>query len=459
MTTARSVRPASRALAFAIAALLVLPGLAAADSVAPTGADAVVVGVQPTIDLGGVAPSSVINLSVLFTLTCGNGSHVDPGQTVNLDYAGGIQPDGGLIVAVSGGTVGPAPSDWPADGATCPVPTPSLVGTVPATIELRAPSAAGNDYAFLLTWTRSLSPAGTLDSSAIRGAPALTVIMDVVSNTPPTLALPADMTVEGNTAGGWTASFSATATDVEDAPDPTPTCSAIPGDLLPLGTTTIDCSVTDSGGMTDAGSFAVTVVDTTDPTLTAPADQAVTTHDPAGTTLAYDIPVAADVVDPAPTVGCTPAVGSAIPPGTTTVTCTATDASGNNTAVGFDVVVTYIDPRVAAATWGEPIGADGGTFVANRGRTLPIKVTLAIDGVVQVKGDARIDIEPCGGGTSLVLPLSFSGGRWNVALDTSDLTGSCHVVSAVVDDLEAGSFGLVLRGSEAASANARSRTR
>ena len=115
MTTARSVRPASRALAFAIAALLVLPGLAAADSVAPTGADVVVVGVQPTIDLGDVAPSSVINLLVLFTLTCGNGSHVDPGQTVNLDYAGGIQPDGGLIVAVSGGTVGPAPADWPAD--------------------------------------------------------------------------------------------------------------------------------------------------------------------------------------------------------------------------------------------------------------------------------------------------------------------------------------------------------
>ena len=97
--------------------------------------------------------------------------------------------------------------------------------------------------------------------------------------------------------------------------------------------------------------------------------------------------------------------------------------------------------------------------MANRGRTLPIKVTLAIDGVVQVKGDARIDIEPCGGGTSLVLPLSFSGGRWNAALDTSDLTGSCHVVRAVIDDLDAGSFDLLLRSSEAAKSNARSRTR
>ena len=70
-----------------------------------------------------------------------------------------------------------------------------------------------------------------------------------------------------------------------------------------------------------------------------------------------------------------------------------------------------------------------------------------------------IEIEPCGGGTSLVLPLSFSGGRWNATLDTSDLAGSCHVVVAWIDDVEVGSFALILRGSEAARANARSRTR
>ena len=99
--------------------------------------------------------------------------------------------------------------------------------------------------------------------------------------------------------------------------------------------------------------------------------------------------------------------------------------------------------------------------MAKRGRTLPVKVSLSVDAVVQVYGVARLQIEPCGGGTALVLPLSFSGGRWNAALDTSDLTGSCHVVRAVIDDLDAGSFDLVLRGSEAtkaAKSNARSRT-
>lgn len=460
--SARSIRPTTgRAAALAIAALLALPGLAAADDVTLTGADVVVVGGGPTIDLGDVAPSSVHNLSILFTLTCVNGEHVDPGQTVNLDFASGIQPEDGLIGAVSIAEVGPAPSDWPADGVNCPTPTPNLAATVPTTIELRAPSVTGDDHTFLLSWAMSLSPAGNLDSFAVRGNTSLTVIMDVVSNTPPALVLPPDMTVEGNTVGGWTAAFSATATDLEDTPDPTPTCDVAPGTILLLGPTTIGCSVTDTGGMTDEGSFTVTVVDTTAPTLTAPADQAVTTNDPTGATLAYDLPIAADVVDPAPTVECTPASWSAIPLGTTSVTCTATDASANNTVVAFDATVTFVDPRVATARWGEPIGADGGSaaFVANRGRTLPLKVTLAIDGVVQMHGGATLQIEPCGGGTALVLPLSFSGGRWSAALDTSDLTGSCQVVRAVIDDLVAGSFSLHLRGSEAATSNNKTRGR
>ena len=457
--SARSARPTRRVAALAVVALLALPGLAAADGITPTGADVVVAGGGPTIDLGDVTPSSVHNLSVLFALTCVNGEHVDPGQSVTLDDAGGIQPVGGAIVAVSGSSVGPAPAEWPADGVDCPTPAPVLVAALPTTIELRAPSAPGDDYAFLLTWTREISPTGSRDAFAVRGNPALTVIMDVVSNTPPTLVVPADMTVEGNAVGGWTAAFSATASDIEDAPDPTPTCSVTPGAILPLGMTTIDCTVTDTGGMSDTGSFTVTVVDTTAPTLTEPADQAVATGDPSGTTLAYKVPAATDIVDANPTVACGPAAGSAIPLGTTSVTCTVSDASGNSAEVGFDVVVTYVDPRVATATWGEPVGADGGTtaFVANRGRTLPVKVSLTVDGVVQVNGVARLQIEPCGGGTALVLPLSFSGGRWNAALDTSDLTGSCHVVRAVIDDLEAGSFDLLLRGSEAAKSSARSR--
>jgi len=44
--------------------------------------------------------------------------------------------------------------------------------------------------------------------------------------------------------------------------------------------------------------------------------------------------------DPAPSVVCMPPSGSFFPLGTTLVTCTATDASGNQTSTAFPVVVT-----------------------------------------------------------------------------------------------------------------------
>ena len=85
------------------------------------------------------------------------------------------------------------------------------------------------------------------------------------------------------------------ATDAEDDPDPSPICSPAAGEVLPLGTTTVACSVTDSGGRTTSDTFDVTVVDTTAPSIDVAADQAVTTHDPSGATVTYDAASAAEL--------------------------------------------------------------------------------------------------------------------------------------------------------------------
>ena len=70
-------------------------------------------------------------------------------------------------------------------------------------------------------------------------------------------------------------------------------------------------------------------VDTTPPVLTGiPAPQsALTSGDLAVVT--WPLPTATDETDPSPSVACAPPSGSAFPIGNTTVTCTATDASGN----------------------------------------------------------------------------------------------------------------------------------
>jgi HYR domain len=74
------------------------------------------------------------------------------------------------------------------------------------------------------------------------------------------------------------------------------------------------------------------------PILDLPQTIRVLPDGPDGTIVSYRAR-AFDDKDPAPRVECSPAAGSRFPIGTTTVTCTATDASGNSATKTFDVVV------------------------------------------------------------------------------------------------------------------------
>jgi hypothetical protein len=79
--------------------------------------------------------------------------------------------------------------------------------------------------------------------------------------------------------------------------------------------------------MESLDAVAITVQDTTPPTLTPPPDVEVEESHPAGTPVDLGQPTVSDNCDPNPTVeNDAPAL---FPLGTTTVTWTATDASGN----------------------------------------------------------------------------------------------------------------------------------
>ena len=450
-------RPVRRAAALATIAALAFAGVASADIVRTDGDAAA--GSQSFIDLGVVGPSATISAQVAFDLTCSNLSHVDPGQLVTLDRSSQTVPLDGAVVSSTSGTTATAPADWTPDTQACPFPAPVVSGGTPSTVTLKAPSVAGAGYLYTVSFRRTVSPTGNDDPNATRGTTAITFELEVVANTPPVLDVPGDTTVEGDTAGGWTADWpGVTAADAEDNPDPTPVCSPAAGEVLPLGATSVTCAVTDGGGLADEGAFTVTVVDTTAPSIGDPDDVAVSTGDAGGTTVTYASPSATDVVDAAPTVGCVPASGGTFPVGSTTVTCTARDASGNEASSSFVVDVAYDPVHTASAVWGEPVGADGGVFVANRGRTLPLKVMVAVDGTARATGVAGLRIVPCGGGEPLALALTIGGGRWNASLDTSLLGGSCYTVTAHVDGIDAGTFQLDLRGSDPA-AKAQGRTR
>jgi HYR domain len=444
-------RPLRSAIVLSLGALLALAGAVAADTMKADGD-----GLTTTIDVGPVAPGAVLTVDVHFVLTCASSTHVDPGQTVTAGIDSSLAPEGGAVLSVTDGTVGPVTEDWPAENVPCAVPAQTFSTGTPSVVTLQAPTTPGLDYAYSLMYHRSILPFGVNDANAVRTATAVDIVLDVVVNTPPTLTLPtvAGGTVEANTAGGWTADWAGLgATDTEDDPDPAASCSPAAGTMLALGTTSVACSVTDNGGLTATAEFDVTVADTTPPTLTGmPADQSLTTGDPTGTTITYVPPGVTDVADAAPTVSCAPATGFHVGLGTTTVTCTAVDASGNTAQASFDVNVTHVAPHAASAMWGEPVDGSGSTFVANRGRTIPVKVDLFIDGMTQTTGDARLTVTPCDGGSPVTTALTPSSGRWSASLDTSGLVGSCHDVVASIDGLEAGAFRLELRGTEPAKA-------
>jgi hypothetical protein len=82
----------------------------------------------------------------------------------------------------------------------------------------------------------------------------------------------------------------------------------------------------------------ITPRDVTPPTITVPAGVVVEATSPAGATVSYTVS-ASDDLDPAPSVACTPTSGGIFAIGTTTVACTASDASGNSANAHFDVRV------------------------------------------------------------------------------------------------------------------------
>ena len=108
------------------------------------------------------------------------------------------------------------------------------------------------------------------------------------------------------------------------------------------------------------------VIDSNPPTLSLPADMTVDATDSTGVVVNYTV-TATDLVDPAPTVSCTPASGSLFPEGRTTVTCTATDANGNSSTGTQNVSVGY-----QFGGFQSPL-REGGIY--KLGRTIPVRIS------------------------------------------------------------------------------------
>ena len=324
-----------RAVVLAVISLLAATAVVFADTI-PADGDSVEPGNQNLIELGTRAPGEVVTWDVGFSLTCAGLSHAAPGQTITIQLSSVQVPLNATATATST-TIGPVPATWTAGGAGCPSPAPTLPSNGLSHVTLRMPTTPGASYIFTVMYAR-------IGGSGLSGLTAISFQADVVANTPPVLSLPGPISAEGNTLGGATVAYQAFALDDQDDPDPIPTCAPGSGSVFPVGTTTVACSATDSGGLTGTGSFTVTVGDTTGPVLVLPSDQGAEATSSAGAVVTFSTS-ASDIVDGPVSVTCDHNSGDTFPLGTTTVACSAGDVHGNSSFGSFHVtVVDTTDP-------------------------------------------------------------------------------------------------------------------
>ncbi|HJQ23244.1 MAG TPA: HYR domain-containing protein [Blastocatellia bacterium] len=169
-------------------------------------------------------------------------------------------------------------------------------------------------------------------------------IVFVADFEPPKLTCPGNL-LKNTDPGKCSAvtNYSVTATD--NCAGVTVACAPPSGSTFLKGTTTVTCTATDTAPSQNIStcSFTVTVADAEPPKLTCPANVTALTPQnvcpsPACAVVNFAPPAATDNCA-VQSVVCNPSPGSCMPLGTTAVTCTATDTSGNTASCSFTVTV------------------------------------------------------------------------------------------------------------------------
>jgi len=266
-------------------------------------------------------------------------------------------------------------------------------------------SCAGNDNSqdcvgqHRITTTQSLA-AGTLvgpgsytihltanDGSSNNGGAGNTTTKDVVftvkDTTAPMITCPANITTNTDPGMCSAAVNPGTATATDNC-DTNPTVVGTRSDnqplnaLYPKGTTTITWTATDHASPANQSSCqqTVTVQDHEPPTISCPSNITLEPTCPSGAKATYTAPVGTDNCPGAiTTLTAGGASGSVFPIGTTTVTYTVTDASGNSTSCSF--TVTVLTPQAVLQNLINSVNASSLTGTQKNG--LLAKLQAALD--------------------------------------------------------------------------------
>ncbi|MBI4392850.1 MAG: HYR domain-containing protein, partial [Euryarchaeota archaeon] len=306
-------------------------------------------------------------------------------------------------VAIGGFTVTVLAGDFPP-----PPPPPTITVPAPMVVEATGPGGAYVDYvASASSLLDGALPTDCFPASGSLFALGTTIVgcsaidslgqsvralfeIIVVDTTPPVISVPSSVSVIASGLSGAMVSYPALASDIVDVEDPV-SCSPASGFSFPVGTTLVTCVSTDAHGNTAEVSFEVVVYLPPPPTILVPASMTVDAGAPNGTQVSFSA-TASDWTGSSLSVTCTPSSGSTFPIGTTTVTCSASDAFGRSVTGSFTVTVA----SVSACPWSgflSPIknikpGTDAGhkTNVFDRNQ---LSVKFRLEGDCAAKTDPK----------------------------------------------------------------------
>ena len=198
-------------------------------------------------------------------------------------------------------------------------------------------------------------------------------------------------------------------------------CDPAPGSVFPIGTTTVTCTATDPSNNSDSVSFNViiTAEDTTAPQFTEIPDDITVETATQSAVVQFELPHATDASG-SYTLSCNPSSGSSFQIGTTTVTCTATDPSGNVGTVSFDVIVQAVEDTTPPQFTYAPEDVTLETTL------LSLVVTFSLPPATDDFGSVSVVCDPASGSTfrlgTTTITCTATDSSGNFATTSYDLT-------------------------------------
>ena len=213
------------------------------------------------------------------------------------------------------------------------------------------------------------------DAAGNTASATFTVLVE--DTTAPTLA-GVDVTVTATSAAGIVVNYAPVGNDAVSG-EVASVCSPTSGTTFAVGSTAVSCTATDAAGNLSATMiFHVVVLDGVAPVVTVPVIDPVEATSFAGAAVSYVV-AADDDVDGTATPICAPISGASFALGTTTVSCSASDAAGNIGTATFSITVR--DTTEPALTMPSLV-----TATLTSGSTTPVNYTATaadlVDGVL-----------------------------------------------------------------------------